>query len=112
MKELWRSDNYVNVKIAIASEVDSINSQVSTEGGRAPYYLLFEDGKLVQSIKNPFRSGGGGAGPAMASMIADEGVKYVLSQHFGEKMIRALEEKNIQWKIVESITVEEALKDL
>ena len=102
----------MNVKVAIASEGDSVNSQVSAIGGRAPYYLLFEDGEQVKSIKNPFQSGGGGAGFAMASMLEDEGVGFAISQHFGEKMIGALEGHKVQWKIVEQITVEEALKDL
>jgi len=98
------------VKVAIASEGDSARSQVSTVGGRAPYYLLFEDGKQIKSIKNPFQSGGGGAGFAVVSMLVDEGAGLVISQHFGEKMIGALEGRSIQWKIEEKMTVEEALQ--
>lgn len=100
------------MKVAIASEGDSVNDQVSTAGGRALYYLLFEDVKQVKAIKNPFRSGGGGSGPAVASILADEGTELVIGQHFGEKMIKALEEHKVKWKIVEPITVEEALKNL
>ena len=101
----------MNVKVAIASEGDSVNSQVSAIGGRAPYYLLFEDGEQVKSIKNPFQSGGGGAGFAVVSLLADENVELVIGQHFGEKMIGAFEGHKVQWKIVGPITVEEALKE-
>ena len=97
------------MKIAIASEGDSESSQVSTVGGRAPYYLIFEDRKLIKSIKNPFRSGGGGAGFAVASMLADEGVEIAISQNFGEKMIGALESRGMQWKIVDSMSVKDAI---
>lgn len=99
------------MKAAISSEGDSADSQVSDKGGRAPYYLLFENGKQIRSIRNPFQSGGG-AGFAVASMLADEKVGLVISRNFGENMTDALAERNIRWKIVESITVKEALKGL
>ena len=100
------------MKIAVASEGEMKSSEVSSVGGRATYYLIFENGELIKSIKNPFRSGGGGAGFAVASMLADEGVGLATSRHFGEKMVGALEGHKIKWKIVGPGTVEEALKEL
>ena len=97
------------MKIAIASEGNSVGSLVSSIGGRAPYYLFFENGVLINSIKNPFLSGGG-AGFSVASLLADETVDLVICQEFGEKMIGALEEKSIQCETVDNMTVEEALK--
>jgi len=100
------------VKVAIASEGDSMSSQVSAVGARSPYYLLSEDGKQVKAVKNPFQSGGGGAGFAVASMLADEGVQLIISQSFGENMTGALAGRNIRWNIVKPMKVEDALKEL
>ena len=47
------------MKVAIAATKGSEDAEVSPLGGRAPYYLIFEDGKLVKAIKNPFLHGGG-----------------------------------------------------
>ena len=100
------------MNIAIASEGKTKESEISERGARAPYYLIFKDGKLLKSIQNPFQSGGGGAGFAVPSMLADEKVEFVVGRHFGDNMTGALESHHIQWKIVEPITVEKALKDL
>jgi len=42
------------VKTAIASNGKDEKAQVSEVSGRAPYFLIFEDGKLTKTIKNPF----------------------------------------------------------
>ena len=49
------------MKIVVASQGKNQDSEVSLQSGRAPYYLIFEDDKLIKTIKNPFRLGGGGA---------------------------------------------------
>ena len=99
------------MRVAIASEGDSTESHVSDKGGRAPYYLLFDNGKRIKSLRNPFLSGGG-AGFAVASMLADEKAELVIGQRFGEKMTGALAGRNIRWKIVKSMTVVETLKEM
>ena len=100
------------MRIAIASDGEEENSHVSETGGRAPYYIVFEDGKLVKTIKNPFRVGGGGAGFAVASMLADEKIDIVVSGNFGQNMKGALEEKGIKYKEMHNISVKDALEEL
>jgi predicted Fe-Mo cluster-binding NifX family protein len=100
------------MRIAISSMGESEDSQVSEMSGRAPYYLIFEDSRLVKAVKNPFRIGGGGAGFAVASMLADEKVNIVVSGKFGHNMTGALEEKGIKYKEMHGMTVKEALKKL
>ena len=58
------------MKIAIAAESGHANTVVSQAGGRAPYYLIFEDGVLEESIKNPFARGSGGAGFSAKPVLA------------------------------------------
>lgn len=100
------------MKIAISSVGEDENSKVSEVSGRAPYYLIFEDGKLVKKMKNPFRIGGGGAGFGIAEMLADEGVDMVISGNIGRNMKEALEAKGIKYKEVTGVSAKEALKGL
>ncbi len=87
------------MKIAIASTTQDEQGEISV-GGRAPYYLIVEDGKIEKSIKNPFAVGGGGAGISVAKMLADLSVEKVISSHFGDKMTRSLEERGINFEEV------------
>ena len=86
------------MKIAIASEGKEINSEISQRGGRAPYYLVFEDKKLIETIKNPFATGSGGAGFSVAYMLADKKVNLVIAGKVGGNMVSALNEKGIEFK--------------
>ena len=86
------------MKIAIASEGKSNDSEISLKGGRAPYYLIFEDNKLIETIKNPFIKGSGGAGWSVAYMLAEKKVDLVIAGKIGENMKTALKEKAIKFK--------------
>lgn len=86
------------MKIAIASEGKDENSEVSSRGGRAPYYLIFEDKKLIETIKNPFATGSGGAGFSVAYMLAEKKVSLVIAGKVGGNMESALKEKGIKFR--------------
>ncbi len=86
------------MKIAIASEGKEVDSEISQRGGRAPYYLVFEDKKLIETIKNPFASGSGGAGFSVAYMLTNKKVNLVIAGKIGPNMKTALKEKNIKFK--------------
>ena len=86
------------MKIAIASSGKDLNSEISDKGGRAQYYLIFEDGNLIETIKNPFLLGGG-AGWSVAYMLSEKGVdKIFIAGDAGEKMKTALDEKGIDFE--------------
>jgi len=89
------------MKIAVASEGKDESSKVSLMGGRAPYYLIFENGKLVETIKNPFAVGGGGAGWSIAYMLAEKKVDLVICGKIGHNMETALKEKGIKFQEAE-----------
>jgi len=86
------------MKIAVASEGKDLDSEISERGGRAPYYLVFEDKRLVETIKNPFAAGGGGAGFSVAYMLAEKKVGLVIAGKLGGNMISALNEKGIEFR--------------
>jgi len=99
------------MKIAIASQGENVDSEVSLQGGRAPYYLVFEDKKLVEAIKNPFAKGSGGAGFSVAYMLAEKNVKLVVAGKIGGNMENALNEKNIKFR-AENGEINKILKEL
>ena len=57
------------MKVAISSLGKDENSKVSDVSGRAPYYLIFENRKLVKVIPNPFRIGSGGAASVLPKCL-------------------------------------------
>ena len=85
------------MKIAVASEGKTDDSEISMRGGRAPYYLVFEDKRLVEVIQNPFASGAGGAGFSVAYMLAGKGIDLVVAGKIGGNMESALNEKGIKF---------------
>lgn len=100
------------MKIAIACEKDNLEAEVSSMGGRAPYYLIFENSELIETIKNPFASGGGGAGFSAAYMLAEKGVTLVVAGGFGGNMQDALKERGIQSKEIDNGVVGDIVKEL
>ncbi len=100
------------MKIAIAAEGNNLNSMLSLKGGRAPYYLLIEDGELVEVFKNPFAVGGGGAGWSVAHTLAEKGVKLVILGQIGPNMSQALKIKGIKAKIVSPQPINQLLAEI
>jgi len=99
------------MKIAIASTGKDIKSTISDVAGRAPYYLIFEDSKLIESIDNPFSFGSGGAGFAVAKMLADKKIEVVIAGKFGPKMAAAMEERGLDSREMEGV-VEDVIKTI
>ncbi len=99
------------MRIAIASEGKDENSEISLRGGRASFYLIFEDGELIEAIKNPFAVGGGGAGFSVAYMLADKDVELVIAGRIGPNMAAALRERGLDFKEMQG-KVYEVIKSL
>lgn len=86
------------MKIAVASEDKNENGTVSDRAGRATYYLIFDrQKKLLETIKNPFSMGSGGAGFSVAKMLADMDIQIVVAEKFGPKMTGALDDRNVKY---------------
>ncbi len=84
------------MRIAVAALKKKENSEIATQAGRAPFYLVFdESGTLVETLQNPFSRGGGGAGFGVAKMLADKGVDTVVAGKFGENMLDAFKERGL-----------------
>jgi predicted Fe-Mo cluster-binding NifX family protein len=86
------------MKIAVAATGQDENSEISPRSGRSKFYLLFDDrGKLFEVISNPFVRGGGGAGFAVAKMLADKKVDIVIGSQIGEHMEEALKIRGVKY---------------
>ena len=87
------------MKIAIASTLKTLDGDISSQGGRAPFYLFLDEKlELINVFKNPFASGGGGAGNGVAKILEDEGISKVIVGKVGGNMKTALEEAHIEFE--------------
>ncbi len=100
------------MKIALATNKSSLASSISSQAGRAPYFLIVNDqGQLLEEVKNPFAVGGGGAGNAAAKMLADKGVNLVIAEKLGPNMVAALEERGVKYSEMQGL-IEDVLKEI
>jgi predicted Fe-Mo cluster-binding NifX family protein len=84
------------MKIAVAAEAPSIDTEVAAHAARAPFYLVFDsDGRLHAALANPLVASGHNAGPATAQFLAGQGVGLVAAGEFGPHFLDALAEHGI-----------------
>ena len=76
-------------KIAVSSTGQTIEDNVDARFGRCPYFLIVEiEGKKIKHVKaieNIAAQQAGGAGPTAAQIVADQGVKAIISVNFGPR---------------------------
>jgi predicted Fe-Mo cluster-binding NifX family protein len=95
-------------KIAVAANDKTPAASVSKQAGPAPFFLIFDGkGKLIETIANPYKEGGGGI--AVADLLAGKGVTIVVAQGFGDKIIQVMKDKGMK-AIAFKGSVEEAVK--
>ena len=112
------------MKIAIAVNEKNENVKISENAGRAKFFMIFENEKLIDTIENPFRMGSGGAGFGVAKMFGDKGVEKIVAGKFGENFVGAMKERNIsfeekvctvkdffeEWMLMKNLTINTAIK--
>ena len=82
----------------VASLTDNKNSQIAENAARAPYFLVFEDDKLVKVIKNPFIVWWG-AWFAVAQLLKDEEADVFVAKKVWPNLERLLNEYWIKIKL-------------
>ncbi len=98
------------VKIAVASEGKSMDSQVSKLGGRCSWFLFFdEEGTLEETVKNPYQKGSQ-AGIKSTKFLKSHKVTVFVAEKIGEKMREAIESGDIDF-VFFSGTVQEAVNE-
>jgi predicted Fe-Mo cluster-binding NifX family protein len=86
------------IKIAVASDGKTTTaSNVSNLAGRSPYFLIFDgSGKLIETVENPYKDARGGAGLSVVNLLAQKGVKTIVADTFGPRMVDAMKDKGIR----------------
>lgn len=85
------------MKIAIATENNNPSAEISSQGARALFYLIFgEDGYLSKVLENPYASNATRVGPDVANMLTSMHVTKVVAERFGPKFKEALENNHVE----------------
>ncbi|MFW2371944.1 MAG: NifB/NifX family molybdenum-iron cluster-binding protein [Gammaproteobacteria bacterium] len=84
------------MKIAVATENSDPSAEISSQGARALYFLLFDgNGNLDEILKNPYLNNEKHVGPDVAKMLFQMGISKVIAGRFGPKFKEALEANQI-----------------
>lgn len=90
------------MKIAIPIEEKSMESNISSSLGRAPYFLIYSSvTKKSEFLDNRAVAEQGGAGIRAAQVIADNGVRAVITNRCGENAEKLL--RNAEVFVYEAI---------
>ena len=85
------------MKIAITSTGATLDDQVEARFGRCPCFLIVDtDSMALEAIENPNVAAGGGAGVQSAQLMADKGVKTVLTGNCGPNAFQVFGAAGIQ----------------
>ncbi len=85
-------------KIAVSSEGATPSSLVSSIAARSHYFMIFDnDGKLLEAIKNPYRTAKGSASSQVNSLLSGKGVTVIVAGAFGQKMVMGMQSKGIKY---------------
>lgn len=79
-----------NMKTAISCSGSSPEANFNTKFGRTPFFAIVEN-DVVSFVENPAAEANSGAGPMAVEYLANQGVKKVVSGHFGPKAEQALQ---------------------
>ena len=90
------------MKIAVSSTGKELNSPIDIRFGRCAWFLIIEVDlekktyNLVKSIPNPNVGVGGGAGVSAAQLVANEGVKAVITGNVGPRAYAVFQQLGIE----------------
>ncbi len=84
------------MKIAITAEGPSLDSKLDPRFGRCVYFLIVDpDDFSFEAFENPNIGLGGGAGIQSAQMVADKGVKAIITGNCGPNALKVLSAANV-----------------
>ncbi len=85
------------MKIAISSRGPELDSEVEPRFGRSPYYIIYDtESKSFEAIRNPAVNAPSGAGIQATQLVAQKGVKYVLTGNVGPNAFSVLTSSGIR----------------
>ena len=85
------------MKICVSAVSDSLDAEVDPRFGRCPYFAIVDaETMMFESIPNTASSSMGGAGIQAAQLVADRGVKVLITGNIGPNAFQALSAANIK----------------
>ena len=98
------------LKIAVPATDSGKDSLISTETGRAPFFLFFDnEGNFLETISNPARNQPGGISRTVVALLTDNDVTMVIAASIGDKMKQALTNHKIDF-VIKTGTADDAVK--
>jgi len=86
--------------IAIASDGDTLNSNISSKASRCNYYIFIDkNGETLEILQNSHKDIKGGASSKLIEMLHSKKVSHFIASNFGEKLIISLDSKNIKYTV-------------
>ena len=84
--------------IAIASDGDNLNSNISSQASRCNYYIFIdENGNTLKILQNLNKDIKGGASSKLIDLLNNEKVSHFIASSFGDKLIKSLDSNNIKY---------------
>ena len=100
------------MKIAISASSADLSSPVDPRFGRCPYFLLVDSESMdFEAVRNPHVASASGAGIQAAQMVANKGVKAVLTGSCGPNAFQTLQAAGVEVFVGVSGTVEGAVQE-
>lgn len=99
------------MKVAVTSRGTTLDDQVDPRFGRCANFVIVEtDNMSSEAVANSNVAAGGGAGIQSAQLVADRGVKTVLTGNCGPNAFSTLEAAGIEVVIGAAGTIREAVE--
>ncbi len=100
-------------KICLTAKHNTLEAEMDPHFGRAPYFLILDpEVQQIEAIRNPYAEEAQGAGIRAAQMLADKGVRILLTGQVGPKADKVLQAAGIQIISGATGTVKEAIQNL
>lgn len=85
------------MKICITSRGDTLDSLVDSRFGRCEYFIIYDiDGSEFEAVKNGMAQTAGGAGIQSGQIMADKGIKALLTGNVGPNAFQVLKAADIE----------------
>ena len=82
--------------IAVAANGNTVLASVGSQPGRSPFFLLFDgQGTLAEAASNSYKDAGN-AGISTLDFLAGKGIKVVVAESFGSKIVEVMKDKGMR----------------
>jgi len=86
--------------IVIASDSDTLSSNISSNASRSDYYILInEKGNTLEIVSNSFKDIQGGASSKLVEMLKNKQASHFVAASLGNKLENSLKSHKIKYTI-------------